>query len=178
MRLFRVDIEQRRTRRATVAALHAEAAQASAGVLLRPGDRILRVTPLCEPGTDLGAEALRFLLDRETPGPRGAVMTVRDWIDRMAGTSRPDPMARATAEAVLSPCGLRLEPDALVVGSPSSVPALAWWCRGTPFDQGALHPALMALPGARRSVRTFAGIKSRAVAVPLGAALQPERMVA
>lgn len=170
MHLFTVEIEQRRTRTVTVPAPDAEAAKVGARVLLRPNDRITTVTRQVTQAEDLrdardiAREILRKLLAQQVPGPAGACHSVREW----AGLVRhPERRIAGAADTALARCGLRAEDGRLIVGSPTLIPALAIWFNGTPYVGPELHATLRRLPGAEDTVRTFAGIRSRAVAAPV-----------
>lgn len=173
MYLFSVEIEQRRTRRVTVPAPSAEAAKIGARVLLRPNDRIVgvdRALSDIDPKTeaDVASDIVAAILDKEVPGPRGLGMTVTEWIDRLKAEERP---LRNDADLALARCGLRFDAGDLHIGSPGVIPALAIWFNGTAYCGPQLHATLRRLPGAKPSVRTFAGIRSRSVGVPLKAAV-------
>lgn len=172
MYLFSVEIEQRRTRRVTVPAPTAEAAKIGARVLLRPNDRIVSVSCIRsapDPKDLIGqaTDIVATILDKEVPSPRGIGLTVIEWIERLKSPNR---AVRADADLALARCGLRFDEGDLHIGSPNVIPALAIWFDGTAYSGQQLHATLRRLPDAKPSVRTFAGIRSRAVGVPLRSA--------
>lgn len=170
MYLFTVEIEQRRTRTVTVPAPNAEAAKVGARVLLRPNDRVVGVTRQVTQAEDardaraIAQEILSKLLAQQVPGPAGGCHSVKHWAGLVQHSER---RIATAADSALARCGLRAEPGQLIVASPTQIPALAIWFNGTPFVSPLLHATLRRLPGAADTVRTFAGIRSRAVMVPV-----------
>lgn len=167
MRAFTVHIESRALRTARIAAPSEVAARAMAGVLLRGGDRVVRISDEMTDGAaprapGMAADALARLRAMSFFDWQGRDQCVEDWLIRAA-----NPASRETSNAVLALAGLRIMPDGgVAIGSPSSVPTLHGWFRTTVFDGPALMNVLASLPGARRSNLTFAGCHSRAVIVP------------
>lgn len=107
--------------------------------------------------------AVRHLMRRAFLPIGGMDATVSDWLAEAVAGNR-------SANDRLAVAGLRLRTDeTLAVGSPVSVPQLGHWFQKTRWERGALHPALMLIPGARR-VKTpmkMAGVLTRAVALPV-----------
>lgn len=178
MRAYTVRIEETRMRHQRLVAHSEDAARRAASLLLRSGDKIVgvqmsEVSQKSAYSPDEGRRALKFLLARSYLPKDDAVMTLRDWVDYggyldgidYQGVSKSD--ALDDANAALALCGLRLLPGGdLLVGSPVSIPALCEWLGATAWGGSKLLPVLGSLPGTTRSLRTFAGIRSRVVVIP------------
>jgi hypothetical protein len=166
MQVYAVTITEQRERRIRLAAASREGAIEAARAVARPKDRVVDVRLWGERDTRAGEEALSHLLSRDyltfdgKPYAGGIAPTVGDWLTRAAG-------GLLAANERLALAGLRVLERRVFVGSPSSIPALAGWFRGTAWEGPELLAVLALLPGALRTNCTFAGLRSRAVSLPM-----------
>jgi hypothetical protein len=174
MQAFVVTVERRRVRHQLVVAASARAAHAAMLPLLGPRDRITGVRNRAEPMVDSAEPALALAHLASCPflahhGPQ----TVGDWLRRGGDASQRDAVNAGLALAglrILGP-GAGFEGAMLAVGAATSIPFLNEAFRTTPWAGPLLAGVLASLPGTRRSVMSFAGIKARAVSLPLTVAI-------
>lgn len=162
MHPYSVTVSETRTRRLRLVAADEAGAAEAARAVLRDGARVVSVQLYGDREVSAAAEALAHLLSRDFLPVRGAVLSLETWL-------RAAVAGDAAAAAQLALAGLRVEGGRLIVGSPTSVPALAQWFRHTPWAKAELLAVLALVPGAERTNRTFAGVGSRAVSLPLSA---------
>lgn len=169
MRVYSVQIAQKRLKTLRLPATSAHAARVSAEFLLRPGDRIEAIAEHCDASIASGQAALSHLLGREYLDLDGAPMLIEDWLlsARMASATQ-------ALNTKLALAGLRLDlaEQRLAIGSASRVPVLHHWFIGTPWEGSGLIRALAAMPDAGRVNLTYAGTRSRAVTLPLDSVLR------
>lgn len=159
-----------RTRRFQLAANTPEDAAETARAVLREGGRVVEVRPYGARAAVAAKAAIDRLITRDfLPRGAGIEATVEDWI---LATLR----GEAEAATSLALAGLRIEEGRIIIGSPTSVPTLARWFQATPWAGGELLSVLMLIDGAARTSRTFAGVSSRAVSLPLSAVIALEEV--
>lgn len=169
---FSVTLERMERRKVRVAATSPEGAMASIRHVLPEGARVLDVTPVGRGDPAEARAALDHLLLRDFMDLAGLKdAPVEAWLRAAALPGKADELNPKLALA-----GLRVTPGAdgpmLWVGSPLSIPLLADWFQSF-MAPAFVHPALMALDGATRPRgMTFAGIKARAVGLPLSTAIK------
>jgi hypothetical protein len=170
MQVFQVDIEQRRVSRRRVVAADAATAQSAAQMLLRPGDRVVDISTQALVTATEAQDALDHLLQAPFLPRAGEPMALRDWLIMVPYTAVED------LNSHLALAGLRVAPDRRVIsiGSPSSIPVLHEWFRKTPWAGTRLMHVLGVLPDAQRVNLTYAGIRSRSIALPFETVLQGE----
>lgn len=165
MDVYTVTVRETRLRRIQLVAESVDAACSAAAAVLDDGARVVDAQLHAEREPAAARSALDRLLTRDfLTLPSGPTGTVGDWVYHAA-------KGQDWALDKLPLIGLRLEPGGLVIGSPTSVPALAAWFRGTPWAKAELLAVLALVPGARRTNRTLAGVKSRAVILPIDTVL-------
>ncbi len=161
MQVFTVTLRETRLRRIQMVSPDADDGRANAEAVLDEGAKVIDVQVYADRAPDAAAKALDRLLSRDFMAlPSGVAGTVGDWIHHAANGAD-------WALDKLPLIGLRVEQDRVVIGSPTSVPALAAWFKGTPWAKAELLNVLALIDGARRTNRTLAGVKSRAVSLPL-----------
>lgn len=168
MQTFIVTIERMERRKVRVAGGSPDDALALIRQVLPEGARALTAVPMGLPSPDLGQKMLDRLLGRdfmELAGLKDAPIDA--WLRAAA---LPD--LRPVLNETLALAGMRVTEDAdgilwLWVGSPQSIPLLSAWVADH-MAPSMFLPALQAIEGATRPRgMTFAGIKARAVGVPL-----------
>jgi hypothetical protein len=170
MQVFTVTLRETRVRRIQMVAEDARAAREAAQEVLCQGESVTDVQLYADRQPANVRAALEHLFSRDfmdiPANADGDVVTgtVGDWVWHAA-------KGADWAADKLPLIGLRLENDRLLVASPQSVPALGAWFKGTPWAKGELIVALRTLPGVKRTNRSLAGVKTRAVMLPLDMAL-------
>lgn len=173
MQTFLVTIERLERRKVRVAGDSPDDALALIRQVLPEGARALAATPMGLPSPDQGRKALDAVLARDFMDLAGLQNApVEAWL-RAAAV----PDLRATMNETLALAGLRVAADAdgilwLWIGSPQSIPLLCAWV-GDRMAPSMFLPAVQAIEGATRPRgMTFAGIKARAVGLPLATAIK------
>ena len=168
MRIWSVEVAQSRTRRIKVPAASPDLARAAVTGVLRQGDRVLSVTDTDTTGTadaDDARDALAHICARDFLPYASRAQCVEDWLIRGL-----DPEQRAAVNTALAFAGLRVVSDTTIaVGSPTSIPALQAWCNGTHWHRTRFFELMGRIPGATRAGITFAGVRSRAIVLPIEA---------
>lgn len=161
MQVFVITLQEARPRRIKMVADDRDAALAAAKDVLPDGWRVLDIQLHADLKPQTASKALDRLLTRDfLTLPSGVTGTVGDWIHHAA-------KGEDWAIDQLPLIGVRVEPGRVVIGSPTSVPALGAWFRGTPWAKAELLNALALFAGAKRTNRGMAGVKTRAVSLPL-----------
>ena len=165
MRVWYVTVEERQTRRLTVAAPDERAAREDAMSLSGRGCRCLDVVPASYTQEAQAAEALQHLRSQDWLDWNGQPQAVEDWLVRAH-----HPATREQANARLALAGLRVvDGGDVMLASPTAIPALRRWFASTPWDGAALFAALLRLPGVRRDgPRYFQGVQARTLRLPFG----------
>ena len=191
MKLFSVEIEERRRRVVDVVAPTEAAAKASVGLRgQRPG-LSSRIIGVCEtqlaPSAPDGLRALNHLLNAEFLPIRGDRQTLLFWVlnaeTELTRSSRDDGLFDLL-QAGLSRAGLRVSQVNDVIHlsvAGDAVPFLPQVYEETPWAKNRWRKAMLALPGATPGQNTFAGIRSRSARIPLRQsldALKSERRAA
>ena len=167
MQVYAVEIAQHRTHKMRVAAPSLAAAQSSARLLLRAGDKVLSITEIADGGNGTGTEALAHLISQRFLDLDGDPHNVAGWI--AAAATRPE------LHGNLSLAGLRLLPDAkIAIASAACIPMLNSWFENTPWAGTQLLLTLGNMSGAIRANLTFAGQRSRVAILPLSLVLAGE----
>lgn len=161
MQVYTVTLRETRLRRIQMVADSAGAAEIAAADVLPEGAKVVEIQLYTERQPAAAKKALHYLLSRDFMTlPSGPTGTVGDWVHHAAN-------GEDWAMDRLPLIGLRVENDRLLIGSPTSVPALAAWFKGTHWAKAELLAALALVDGAKRTNRTMAGVKTRAVSLPL-----------
>ncbi len=173
MQTFVVTIERLERRKVRVAGGTPEDALALIRQVLPEGARALTAVPAGLADPDQGRKALSALLARDFMDLAGMKdAPVEAWL-RAAAV----PDLRATMNETLALAGLRVTADAdgilwLWIGSPQSIPLLSAWVTDR-MAPSMFLPAIQAIEGATRPRgMTFAGIKARAVGLPLDSVIK------
>lgn len=173
MQTFLVTIERMERRKVRVAGTSPDDALALIRQVLPEGARALTAAPLGRAAPDQGQAALDALLARDFMDLAGMKdAPVEAWLRAAA---LPD--LRASLNETLALAGLRVAEDAdgilwLWIGSPQSIPLLCAWVTDR-MAPSMFLPAIQAIDGATRPRgMTFAGIKARAVGLPLAAVIK------
>lgn len=173
MQTYLVTIERLEKRRVRVAGHSPEDALQLIRNVLPEGARALTALPLDGVSPDLGRKALDALLNRDFMDLQGLKdAPVEAWLRAAALPGMCDQL-----NASLALAGLRVTPDRdgilwLWIGSPVSIPLLAVWVADR-MAPSMFLPALQAMEGATRPRgMTFAGLKARAVGLPLASVIR------
>jgi len=163
MQVWYVTVEERQTRRLTVAAANAQAAREDALSLIGAGTRCLDVVPASYTCEAQAMDALQHLRAQDWLPWNGQGQAVEDWLIRAH-----DAATRDQANSRLALAGLRVvEGGDVMLASPTAIPVLRRWFASTPWDGVALFAALLRLPGVRRDgPRYFQGVQARTLRLP------------
>ena len=166
------------TTRRTITVIAPNRAAGQRAVAARFGDKPGRIIQLCEASTPAdvaaaGRVARQVLLDAEFLDIDGAPASIGDWVRAFQVT----PHLRQTLSSTMAPAGLRVLPDGIAVANNPVILFLADIYANTKWHGGQWGRAMGLIPGASRANLTFAGIRSRAVIVPLPANLAKQELI-
>lgn len=182
MKLFSVEIEERRRRVVDVVAPSEAAARHSVANGRKQPGRSTRILGVCEtqlaPSAPDGLRALDHLLNAEFLPIRGQRQKLHYWVlnaEHQLAHHSQDKELFDLLQAGLSRAGLRvsLHDDLIQLSvAGDAVPFLPQIYAETPWAKNGWRKAMLALPGAAPGQNTFAGIRSRSARIPLRQTLE------
>ncbi|WP_422050170.1 hypothetical protein [Shimia sp.] len=177
MKLYSVEIEERRRRVVDVVAPSEAAAKASVGMRATRSGLSTRILGVCEtqlaPSAPDGLRALDHLLNAKFLPIRDTPQTLRFWVlnaEHQLVHEHENTEMMELLQLGLSRAGLRVSMVEEVIHlsvAGDAVPFLPQVFAETPWAKNGWRKAFMALPGATPGQNTFAGIRSRSARIPL-----------